>query len=453
MPFPDIDADDTSYPFLLVLRQAEIEAALTAHLAAQGLSVEWGTELLSYCSDETGVVGAVRHPSGQTALVRARYLVGCDGADSTVRRQAGVAFRGGDYRRSVLLADIDLDGDLPDQTAHVFVGRQGVLILVAIGEQARWRLLVVQAGRATGASAPAVNDVRAVVERASGGRVRAHRVAWSMQVPLQHRLARTFQSGRAFLAGDAAHLHSPAGAQGMNSGIQDAVNLGWKLALAAQGAASEALLDTYGEERRPVARAVLALTHTLFWIETADGPVVGRARVVLAPLAVSMALRLAPLRTLGFRVIGQQWVRYPRGLAAVDGVPKLRRGPGAGHRLPDLPLLRDQVPWRLHQALATPGFHLLLCGPPHLWDRQRLARLRGRYGSLAGVHRLGTGPLPGQLCDPGGAALARLGARNGAQYLVRPDGHVGYRCAGFDLAGLERHMARLLPGPRTAKPQ
>jgi 2-polyprenyl-6-methoxyphenol hydroxylase-like FAD-dependent oxidoreductase len=451
--FPDTDADDTSYPFLLVLRQAEVEAALLAHLTAQGLSVEWGVELLSYRSDQAGVVGALRHPSGRTALVRARYLVGCDGADSTVRRQAGVAFEGGDYRRSVLLADLDVDGDLADQAAHVFVSPRGVLILIAVGEQARWRLLTVQDSRDAGATLATADDVRAVVELASGGRVRARKVAWTMQVPLQHRLAATFRSDRAFLAGDAAHVHSPAGAQGMNSGIQDAVNLGWKLAFAAQGAASEALLDTYSQERRPVARAVLALTHVLFWIETADSPVVRRARVLLAPLAVSMALRLGSLRTLGLRVIGQQWVRYPRSLAAVDGLPRLRRGPGAGHRLPDLLVLRDQLPCRLHQALAAPAFHLLLCGPPHHWDLPRLVRFQERYGSLVGVHRLSTEPFPGQLCDPSGAALARLGARNGAQYLVRPDGYVGYRCASFDLAGLERHMARLLPGQRTARPQ
>jgi 2-polyprenyl-6-methoxyphenol hydroxylase-like FAD-dependent oxidoreductase len=453
VPVPAIEADDTAYPFLLVLRQAEVEAALLAHLAARGLSVEWGVELLSYRADEAGVVAALRHPSGRTALVRARYLVGCDGADSTVRRQAGVAFEGGDYRRSVLLADLDLDGDLAGQAAHVFLGPQGALMLVAVGEQAGWRLLAVQDSPAVAASAPAADDVRAVVELAGGGRVRAGKVAWTMQVPLQHRLAAAFRSGRAFLAGDAAHVHSPAGAQGMNSGIQDAVNLGWKLALVARGMASPALLDTYHAERRPVAHAVLALTHALFWLETADSPLLRRARVLLAPLAVSMALRLAWLRTLGFRVIGQQWVRYPRGLAAVDGMPKLRRGPGAGHRLPDLLLVQDQVPCRLHEALATPGFHLLLCGPPHRWDLRWLAWFQERYGSLVAVHRLGTEPLPGQLCDPSGAALARLGARNGAQYLVRPDGYVGYRCAGFDLAGLERHLARLLPGQPTARPQ
>jgi 2-polyprenyl-6-methoxyphenol hydroxylase-like FAD-dependent oxidoreductase len=450
IPFPEVGADDTSYPFLLVLRQAELEAALLAHLADRGLAVEWGAELLSYRADEPGVVAALGDSSGRNALARARYLVGCDGADSTVRRQAGVAFDGGDYRRSVLLADIDLDGDLAGRAAHVFVGRHGVLILLAVGERARWRLLAVQASPA---AAPTAGEVRAILETASRGRIRARQVAWTTRVPLQHRLAATFRSGRAFLAGDAGHVHSPAGAQGMNSGIQDAINLGWKLALADQGVASEALLDTYSQERRPVARAVLALTHVLFWLESADGPVVRRARVVLAPLAVSMALRLAPLRTLGFRVIGQQWVRYPRGLAAVEGSPRLRRGPGAGHRLPDLRLLRDQVPCRLQQALATPGFHLLVCGPPHRWDLQCLAGFQERYGGLVSVHRLGNRPLPGQLWDPSGAALARLGARHGAQYLIRPDGHVGHRCAGFDLASLEEYLARLLPGRQLTRPR
>jgi 2-polyprenyl-6-methoxyphenol hydroxylase-like FAD-dependent oxidoreductase len=448
VPLFDFGVDDTSYPFLLVLRQAEVEATLTAHLATRGL-------LLSYRSDETGVVGALRHPSGRTALVRARYLVGCDGAASTVSRQAGVAFKGGNYRSSVLLADIDVHGnlDLAGQAAHGFVGPDGVLILLAAGEHARWRLLVVQANRSGGAAQPAADNLRAAVEVLSGGRVRARRVAWTMQVRLQHRLAASFRAGRVFLAGDAAHVHSPAGAQGMNSGIQDACNLGWKLALVTQGLASEALLDTYDAERRPVARAVLALTRLLFWVETADSPPVRRARAALAPRAVPMALRLGPLQTLGFRVVGQLWVRYPRGLAAVEGVPRLRRGPGAGHRLPDLPLFRGQVPCCLHQALARPAFHLLLCGPPPAWDRQRLTRCTRRYGNLVAVHRLGPERFPEDLGDPGGAALVRLGARDGAQYLVRPDGYVGFRCAGFDLDGLERHLAQLLPGPGRAGPQ
>ena len=238
----------------------------------------------------------------------------------------------------------------------------------------------------------------------------------------------------------------------MNSGIQDASNLGWKLALVSRGIASKALLDSYDAERRPVAHAVLALTHVLFWMETADNPVVRRARAALAPLAVSLALRHGWLRALGFRVVGQLWVRYPRGLAAVEGSPRLRRGPRAGHRLPDASLLSDEVPCRLHQALATPAFHLLLCGPPPAWDQQRLARFQQRFGNLIVVHRLATEPFSGALCDPSGAALARLGAREGAQYLIRPDGYVGYRCGGFDLEGLEHYLAAVVPGQAAAPP-
>ncbi len=449
----DFGLDDTSYPFLLVLRQAQTEAALRAHLGARGVAVEWGTRFLSYRSDDAGVSATLRHGDGREELVRARHLAGCDGADSAVRRSAGVPFKGAAYRRRVLLADADLDGDLPADGAHVYVGPRGALVLFAAGEHAPWRILVVQACRPGATPEAAPDDVRALAEVLSAGRVRARSVAWTQSIPLQHRLATAFRSGRVFLAGDAAHVHSPAGAQGMNTGIQDACNLGWKLALAARNLASEALLDTYSAERRPVARAVLALTHLTFWVEAADNPLVRRARAAVAPLAVPLAVRSARLQTLVFRILGQLWVRYPPGLAAVEGLPRLRRGPGAGQRLPDAPLLLDHVPCRLHEALATPAFQLLLCGPPAGWDERRLARLRQRYEPLVSLHRLATEPAPGSLYDPDGAVAARLGAPGGAQYLVRPDGHVGYCCAGVDLRDLERHLARWLPGCGSSPPR
>jgi 2-polyprenyl-6-methoxyphenol hydroxylase-like FAD-dependent oxidoreductase len=436
---------DTSYPFLLVLRQAETEAALLGHLGGRGLAVEWGTEFLAHSSDQAGVVGTVRHADGRHERVRARYLVGCDGASSTVRRSAGIGFPGASYRRSVLLADATLTADLP-AAAHVFVGRHGVLGLLATGEHAPWRILLVRTGQLGQAGEPPAQEIRTMVDVLTSGRVGVREIAWTATIPLQRRLAATFRSGDVFLAGDAAHTHSPAAAQGMNTGIQDACNLGWKLALAARDPGAATLLDTYQAERHPVARAVLALTHLAFWVETADNLLVRRARAAVAPLAVPLGLRFAWPRTLAFYVIGQLWVRYPHSPAAVEGRPRLRGGPKAGHRLPDAPLLRDQVPGRLHDVLATPAFQLLLCGPPDAWDRQQLARLHERYAGLVVLHRLAPHPAPGVLHDPSGAALARLGAGNGAQYLVRPDGQVGYRCAGYDLTDLHSYMARWVGG-------
>jgi hypothetical protein len=239
----------------------------------------------------------------------------------------------------------------------------------------------------------------------------------------------------------------------MNSGIQDAVNLGWKLALTAPGVASEALLDTYNEERRPVARAVLTLTHALFRVESADSPVVPRARVALAPPAVSMALRLRRLRTLGFRIIGQQWVRYPRGLAAADGLPKLRRGPGAGIASPTSRCSETKFPADSIKRSPRQG-STYCCAAPHT---------AGTLGGWPGS-RNGTAAWPSCTGSAPTRSPASCPTRAGPRWPVSapgtapstssdPDGHVGYRCAGFDLAGLERHMTRLLPGPRTARPQ
>jgi 2-polyprenyl-6-methoxyphenol hydroxylase-like FAD-dependent oxidoreductase len=446
VPLFDMGLDDTSYPFLLVLRQAETEAALLAHLAGRGVTVEWGSELVAFHDDEAaGVVATLRHAGGRTERVRARYLAGCDGAASTVRRGAGIGFPGAAYRRSVLLADVTLDGDLPDAALHAFVGPSGVLGLFPAGEHAPWRVVAVRPLRPDRTSAQAAEEVRALTELLTGGRARVREVAWTANIPLQHRLATAFRSGRILLAGDAAHVHSPAAAQGMNTGIQDACNLGWKLALAARDPGAARLLDTYQAERRPIARALLAFTHLAFWAETADDVVVRRARAALAPLAVPLGLRWGWPRGLVLRTIGQLWIRYPHNAAAVEGQPRLRRGPGAGHRLPDAALLRDGVPCRLHEALAAPGFQLLLCGPGDAWDTEQLARLREHSGGLVTVRRLGDGRGPSELSDPSGATLARLGARDGAQYLVRPDGYVGYRCAGFDLTGLTRHLAGWSP--------
>jgi 2-polyprenyl-6-methoxyphenol hydroxylase-like FAD-dependent oxidoreductase len=444
IPLGDLGLGDTSYPFLLVLPQAKVEAALLGHLGEQGSAVEWGTEFLGYRSDEAGIVSTLRHADGRQERARTRYLVGCDGAGSTVRRCAGIRFEGASYRRSVLLADATLDADIPTDALHVFVGPHGVLGLFPTGEHAPWRILVVRVLRPDRTATPAA-EVRALADILSGGQVRLREVAWTANIPLQHRLATAFRSGRVLLAGDAAHTHSPAGAQGMNTGIQDACNLGWKLALATRDLGAASLLDTYATERRPVARALLAFTHLTFWVETADNPLVTRARAAMAPIAVPLGLRSSRLRALAFRTVGQLWVRYRRGPVTVEGRPKLRRGPRAGQRLPDAPLFRGQIPCRLHEALATPAFQLLLCGPPSAWNPQELAQFQEHYGGLVAVHRLSIRPDPDALNDPSGATLTRLGGGNGAQYLVRPDGYIGYRCAGFDLADLQRHMASWFP--------
>ncbi|MGH8938798.1 MAG: FAD-dependent monooxygenase, partial [Actinomycetes bacterium] len=258
--------------------------------------------------------------------------------------------------------------------------------------------------------------------------------------------ATRYRAGRVFLAGDAAHIHSPAGAQGMNTGIQDAWNLGWKLALVDRGLADEALLDSYEAERWPIGRFVLRFTDRATAIATSHSPVVRQIRSHVAPRLAPLVLRLSRVRAYGFRTLSQLRVHYRRSPAVDEGQPALRRGPRAGDRLPDARIVDQGHECWLQEALAAPTYRLLLCGPAEIWNNDQLARLGERHAGLVALHRLTREPAPAVLHDVSGEALARLGVEHAAHYLVRPDGHIGYRSAGTDLRGLERYLARWLPG-------
>jgi hypothetical protein len=262
---------------------------------------------------------------------------------------------------------------------------------------------------------------------------------------VHHRVADAFRAGRVLLAGDAAHVHSPAGGQGMNTGIQDAWNLGWKLGLATRGIGDDALLGSYDAERRPVGEFVVRFTDRAFTAATATNPLVRTLRTRVVPLLVPLALRFKPGVAAVFRTVSQLGIHYRDSPIVQEGEPRLRRGPRAGDRLPDIALTRDGRPCRLHDALVAPRFHLLLCGgAPGAWSAEQLAAVRGRYGDLLAVHHLTREAAAGALHDADGRALARLGVAAAAVYLVRPDLHIGYRDGGSDLDGVRLHLARWL---------
>ena len=439
---------DTAFPFLLFVSQAETEAVLGDRLAAGGGRVERNLELVSFTTDPDGVSCTLRHRDGRTERVRARFLVGCDGAASTVRRGAGIPFQGGTYPQTFALADLEIDGGLETDSAHSFLGPASVLFCFPLGRPASWRILVMDPALQghRDPDRPTLPKLQALADRLTGSRLRLRDPVWLSYFGLQHRHAARYRAGPVFLAGDAAHVHSPAGGQGMNTGVQDAWNLGWKLALVARGLADEILLDSYQAERRPVGRFVVRFTDRAFAAATSTNPLVRTLRTRLLPRVLPLALRFEPGVAAGFRTVAQLGIHYRHSPAVQEGRPRLRRGPRAGDRLPDARVARDGQACWLGQALAAPRFHLLLCGPVGAWDHGRLAALGGRHPDLLAVHHLSRVAAPGALHDVDGQALARLGVRQAAHYLVRPDGHVGYRAAGTDLDGLERHLRRWLGG-------
>lgn len=407
----------TAFPHLLLIRQADVETVLAGALAAREVEVELGVELLGLEQEGDAVVALLRRPEGVEEL-RCRYVAACDGPASTARGVLDIPWRGGTYDREVVLADLELRGGLEEGVAHVVVGRRGLLFLFATGESAPWRMLATRRAHShdlpfgqLGAPVPAVVLQRMIDE--AGLLARIERVAWSAQVQLHHRIASRFRAGHVFLAGDAAHTHSPAGGQGMNAGMQDAVNLGWKLAFAARAAArgrdAETLLASYERERRPVDRSVLRLTHALFWAESGLGPLPTLGRGVLAPLvspALPILMRQRWILAAGLRLLSQLAVRYRRSPLSVGGAAGGPRALRAGGRLPDGVVLCRGHRRRIHQVIARPGIHVLLQRDAAELDRREL-------GALVHVHRI-------------------TNWRGRGVIAVRPDGYIGFRSGVVD---------------------
>ena len=443
---------DTPYPFLLAIPQVAVEEILEDHLRRVGVPVARGVEFTGLTQYADRVVCRLRGPGGERE-VAAGYVVGCDGGDSTVRRSVGIGFPGRAYRPTLLMANLDADGPLAPSAVNGFVGADGLLFMFPSPDRAPWRLLTVVSrqpvprqpatvsrepppGRDP-AAGPSLATLQAVADRFTGGQVRLCDLAWSTTIRLRRGQADRYQHGRVLLAGDAAHQHSPAGAQGMNTGIQDACNLGWRLALVARGLAGPALLRSYQDERWPLARRIRHLTDLVFLAEAGGVPPLGLLRGYLAPLL----LPLVDGRTVpawAFRFLAGLTYGY-RGRVMAEGRPLARRAVRPGDRLPDGWVVRDGRRVRLHEVLRTPGFHLLLCGPAGAFDQRVVADLVRDSGLPMGVHHLARVPGPGVLGDPAGDVLGRLGWTT-AVYLIRPDGYVGFRSGGPQLDDLARHL-------------
>lgn len=441
----------TAYPFLLSVPQATVEDVLRGHLAQWGVRVEQGLELVGLTQAPASVTAELRGRDGRTQHVEVAFVVGCDGADSTVRRLAGIPFRTRPYRSRLLLADVEVDGDLAPDTIQGFVGAAGICFFFPSPGAATWRLLTVHPERGgappdDAIEVPDLGLLQAVTDQFAGGRLHLRAATWATEIRLRRGQAPRYRERRILVAGDAAHVHSPAGAQGMNTGIQDAANLGWKLALVVRGVAPEVLLDSYEAERWPVARWTRRVTDLAFLVEAGHAPLVGWLRRRTAPLF----LPLVDGRTVpspAFRLLGGLLIRHRHSPAVEEGEPSLRGGVHAGDRLVNFRVVRDGTPRWLHELLRPPGFHVLLCGDPDAFAPGDVDELRRSSPVPLGIHHLARERVPAATQDPGGRLLRRLGVSDTAVYLVRPDGYVGYRCRGRHLHGLAGHLSRGVAAP------
>jgi 2-polyprenyl-6-methoxyphenol hydroxylase-like FAD-dependent oxidoreductase len=351
----------TPYPFLQIFPQDEHERLLIQRLDALGVAVERRTELIGFAEQENSVMARLRGPDGEEHACEASYIAGCDGARSTVREAIGTGFPGGTYRHLFYVADVEASGAALNGELHVDLDQADFLAVFPLAGQGRARLIgTVRDERADRADTLTFNDIsgRAIEHM----KVKIAKVNWFSTYHVHHRVTEHFRKGRAFLAGDAAHIHSPAGGQGMNTGIGDAINLAWKLAAVVAGHAPPALLDSYEAERIGFARRLVATTDRAFSFATAEGRLADILRTRLAPVVIPTAFALETVRRFAFRAVSQIMLNYREGPLS-RGVAGSVHG---GDRLPWAPVdgadnfaSLTAMDWQVHvygsasQALAA----------------------------------------------------------------------------------------------------
>jgi 2-polyprenyl-6-methoxyphenol hydroxylase-like FAD-dependent oxidoreductase len=310
--FETIGSGLTPYPFLKIFPQDQHERLLVERLEALGVAVERRTELLRFVEAENGITARLRGPDSQEVDCAANYIAGCDGAHSIVRETVGTGFPGGTYRQVFYVADVEAAGAALNGELHIDLDEADFLGVFPLAGQGRARLIgTVRDERAGRADTLTFNDVS---DRAINHlKVGVNKVNWFSTYHVHHRVTEHFRRGRAFLLGDAAHIHSPAGGQGMNTGIGDAINLAWKLAAVLAGRAGDNLLDTYEAERIGFARRLVATTDRVFSFATAKGPIADFVRTRVAPLLIPIAVAFAPVREFMFRTVSQITLNYRGG--------------------------------------------------------------------------------------------------------------------------------------------
>ena len=413
LDFRELGAGLSPYPYPLCYAQDDHERWLVEKLAALGRQVEWSTELKDV-SEAPGKVRAVLRKGSSDETCEADYLAGCDGARSRTREVLGLDFPGGTYAHAFYVADVLLAGSNPDELV-ANLGEGGINLSLPVRRNGTTRLIGMVPDSMRERDDLTFDDIEPHVRKYVGARV--EQVNWFSTYRVHHRVAPRFQVGRVFLAGDAGHIHSPAGGQGMNTGIGDAVNLSWKLAEVLQGRATEGILDTYESERRPFALKLVASTDKAFAAMVGQGAAAKWMRTWVIPRLLPRLAELPAVRRTIFRTVSQIRINY-RQSALSEGEAGDVHG---GDRLPWVAMAKGGnfdslrgLDWRLHvYGIASPALR-----------------------AAAAARGLDLDEYPWS------DAAANAGLGRDAAYLVRPDGHVGWASAHQEVDALHAFIRR-----------
>ena len=423
----------TPYPFLLVLGQDDNERIMGEHLREIGGSVQWNTELVSVTQTPESATAVVRLADGAEKSITAAWVAGCDGARSKVRESSGIEFAGAPYEHVFFVADTELTGSMVPDEMNVYLFRDGFHLLFPMRGKDHWRIVGILPPELRNKPDLKFEAVIPSLQNQADDKLAIKSCSWFSTYRIHHRRAVHFRDRRCFLLGDAAHIHSPVGAQGMNTGLQDAYNLAWKLALVIKTRAKPPLLDSYEQERIPVAQALLNGTDRAFRLVVSDSWIAGLLRTKLLSRLAAFVLNLKAAQKFGFRTVSQTGIRYRNSplSKSLNSLPET--APQKGDRFPWLRLkLAPNGPAEdLFQKLSDLQFNLVLIGQPPVSD-----------GMLGEGDLFRTCTIPS---DPvNDQELARVQIPQPSFFLVRPDGYIGLCGGRFEPGSFRAYVSEYL---------
>jgi 2-polyprenyl-6-methoxyphenol hydroxylase-like FAD-dependent oxidoreductase len=431
VPLGDIGRDLSPYPFLLILGQDDNEHLLGDALRRHGRDVIWNTELIGLEQKPERVFAQIRQADGTTHTLDARWVAGCDGAGSAVRELNDIGFPGAPYEHVFFVADTTTTGPMVADELNVFLLSDGFHLFFPMRGQDHWRLVGILPHELRHRDDLTFDQVIPTLRAQAAAELDFRECHWFSTYRIHHRRVERFRAGRCFLLGDAAHIHSPVGAQGMNTGLQDAYNLGWKLALVVAKGARESLLDSYAAEREPVAERLLQTTDRAFAFVVSDNWASRMLRTRVIARLPALAMRFDAARKFAFGTISQIGIRYPWS-------PLSQTEPG----LPDgAPRAGDRFPWM--KLIFTPGATAEDLFARLDDTRFNLVLIGQSQSSVSADRPLTIHEIPDVAENR--AALARAGIRGPSHYLLRPDGYIGLAGTRLRNHEVQRYFSERVP--------
>jgi 2-polyprenyl-6-methoxyphenol hydroxylase-like FAD-dependent oxidoreductase len=412
LDFSNIGEGLSPFPFVLMLEQSKNEELLYEYLQNHQKDVLWKIELENFSQDADGVAAQVRTADGASQVIEAKYLVGCDGPKSLVRHKLGLTFEGSTFERIFYVADAQIDWNLSHDALHICFSKDSFVVFFPLKGEKRYRIVGVFPEEFNKDEGDILyEEIEARIKTEAKLELDIHDVEWFSTYKVHTRHVNKFSAGRGFLAGDAAHIHTPAGAQGMNTGIQDAYNLAWKMALVVRGKMDEKLLETYNEERLENAKRLLKTTDRLFEFAAGTEWFLAFLRSNVLPSVAKHILSFDAVKNFVFPLLSQIGINYRHS--------SLSRHAGdenfevkAGDRMPYFLVDGESVYDKLHQ----PKFHLLVVSDGKSDWKGLETELENEYAGLIDFKII---PLYPQVTEV-------FGAGKSFSMLLRPDNHIGF---------------------------